>query len=302
MNGPRILQLGATGQLGRALISAARVKGLHLEALSREEADFARPDAIAGIARDFDCDLVVNATAYTAVDKAESEEDLARTVNADAVGALAEACAARRLPLIHVSTDYVFDGAGTAPYREDDPTGPINAYGRSKLAGEQVLRQAGGPHVILRSSWVFSADGANFVKTMLRLGADRDTLNVVDDQFGCPTAASDLAEAVLTVAQRIHAGASPALFGTFHYSGSGPTTWRRFAEAIMEGARDWAGTRAQIRPITTADYPTPARRPLYSVLDCAKIENVYGISPVPWPVALANVLRQLQARKEMAGS
>lgn len=301
MSGPRILQFGTIGQLGRELIDAAHSGGVRLTAMTLEEADFTKPDDIARIVQGADCDVVVNATAYTAVDKAESEEDLAYTINAGTVGVLAGACAERGLPLIHVSTDYVFDGASTSPYRESDSSGPINAYGRTKLAGERAVQNAGPAHVIIRSSWIFSAHGANFVKTMLRLGAERDTLSVVDDQLGCPTAAADLADAILKVARRLHAGASPDHFGVFHYTGSGATSWRRFAQAIMAGGRDWAGTDAQIRPIATADYPTPARRPLYSVLDCTKIRTVYGIKSVPWPVALENVLRQLQSQKEMSG-
>jgi dTDP-4-dehydrorhamnose reductase len=301
MSAPRILQFGTIGQLGRELIDAARSRGIGLDARSLEEADFTRPDDIAKIVRQADCDIVVNATAYTAVDKAESEEALAHTINADTVGVLARACAERGLPLIHVSTDYVFDGAKRSPYLESDVTGPINAYGRTKLAGEQAVRDGLRAHVIIRSSWIFSAHGANFVKTMLRLGAERDALNVVDDQLGCPTAAADLADAILEIVRQIRAGASPDHFGVFHYAGSGETSWRGFAQAIMDGARDWAGTRAQIRPIATADYPTPARRPLYSVLDCTKIQNRYGIKPVPWGLALQKMLRQLQSQRETPG-
>jgi len=300
MTAPHILQFGTVGQLGRELIDAARAGGIRLDARTLEQADFTRPDDIARIVRETDCDIVVNATAYTAVDKAESEEELACTINARTVGVLAKTCAERGLPLIHVSTDYVFDGAKGTPYLEDDITNPLSAYGRTKLAGERAVQGACPAHVIIRSSWIFSPHGANFVKTMLRLGAERDTLGVVDDQLGCPTAAADLADAILKIARRLHAGASPDHFGIYHFTGSGQTSWRHFAEAIMTGARDWAGTKAQIRPITTAQYPTPARRPLYSVLDCAKIESIYGIVPVPWQIALEKVLRQLQSQKEMS--
>jgi len=292
---PRILQFGTIGQLGLELIRAAESNGVDLELVTLEEADFTRPDdVVRAVERAKDIDVVVNAAAYTAVDKAESEEALAKTINADTVGSLAKACAARGLPLVHVSTDYVFDGTKTVPYVESDRTNPLSAYGRTKLAGEQAIRDVLKAHVIIRTSWVYSVYGANFVKTMLRLGAERDVLNVVDDQTGAPTSAADLAQAILTVAKRLHLGANEDHYGVFHYTGGGVTTWRRFAEAIFEQSADWAGIKARVVPIATADYPTPAARPKNSCLDCGKIGRSYGIATVPWQSALKSVLEELK--------
>jgi dTDP-4-dehydrorhamnose reductase len=298
-----VLQFGATGQLARASIRAAAARPqIRLRALARDVADFRAPESAAmAVWQAERLDVVINATAYTAVDKAESEEALAHTVNAEAVGVLAEACRARGVPLIHISTDYVFDGIKPAPYREDDPTRPLGAYGRTKLAGEDAIRARLDRHAIVRTSWIYSADGANFVKTMLRLGAEREELRVVDDQHGAPTAAAGLAEALLTIAERIARGAPAEAFGTFHYSDAGETTWRRFAEAIFAGA-PWANIRARVVPIPTADYPTPARRPQNSRLDCAKIEHVYDIRRQPWQPSLTRVLDEIATARRGDGT
>ena len=262
--------------------------------VSRNQADFSDPDApVRALSGCPDAAIVVNATGYTAVDRAESEEVLARTVNGAAVGALAASCAARRLPLIHVSTDYVFDGTGPAPYTEAEPVAPINAYGRSKLEGEDKIRAALVEHVILRTAWVYSPFRANFVKTMLRLGVERDELKVVDDQLGSPTAAADIAEAILDIASRI-ADRRP-VWGTFHYSGGGITSWCKFAGEIFRQAQDlgWP-VKAQLTPIATSAYPTPARRPQNSSLNCDKVAAAYGVRQKPWPEALARVLVRLK--------
>jgi dTDP-4-dehydrorhamnose reductase len=280
-----LLQFGTSGQLGDALV---RVLGeddrFASLALGRERADFTRPDEIERAVRDAaSLDLVVNAAAYTAVDKAEEEETLAYRINAEAVEVLARSCAARGVPLIHVSTDYVYDGAKSAPYREDDATAPLNAYGRTKLAGEEMIRRHLPAHVILRTSWIYGGHGRNFLKTMLRLGRERDEVRVVADQHGAPTSAMSLAMAIRAIARGL--AASPS-FGTFHYADGGETSWCGFAEEIFRQA----GLRARAVPIATADYPTPARRPANSRLDTAKISRTFGVRPPAWQSSLAAVL------------
>ncbi len=292
---PRILQFGTIGQLGTELIHLAEPNGVDLQAVTLEEGDFTRPDDVVRAVRNAGpLDAVVNAAAYTAVDKAESNEALAAVINAGTVGVLAACCAELGVPLIHVSTDYVYDGRKTSPYVESDPVSPQNVYGRTKLAGEEAIRRAQPAHVILRTSWVYSPYGANFVKTMLRLAAEREELRVVDDQFGAPTAAADLAQAIFTIVKRLAAGPVEDGYGVFHYTGGGETTWCRFAQAILEQSRDWSQPKARIVPITTADYPTPAARPENSRLDCGKIKRVYGIATVPWQTALGLTLDVLK--------
>jgi dTDP-4-dehydrorhamnose reductase len=292
------LVFGTTGQLARALGDAAgRCTRVALTAVPRTEADFRYPQQVRdAVARARDFDIVINAVAYTAVDKAESEEDVALAVNATSVEVLAQACRARDLPLIHVSTDYVFDGTKSTAYREDDPVAPLNAYGRTKLAGENAIRATLERHAIVRTSWVYSAHGANFVKTMLRLGRERTQLRVVDDQWGSPTSAQSLAAALLAMAGRIMRSGPRELFGTFHYIDRGETTWSRFAVEIFR----LAGLDVHVDPIATADYPTPARRPLNSRLDCAKIEAVYGIVRPRWQDSLSQVRKTLHAEGLMS--
>ena len=289
----RILQFGTTGQLAREMLARAG-EGAAVQALSRGDVDLADAAAVEAAVMAADADLVLNAAAYTAVDQAETEQPLAFAVNAEAPGAMARACAARGLPLVHISTDYVFDGDKAGAWTEADRTGPINAYGRSKLAGERAVLESGASALILRASWVFSPYGRNFVKTMLAL-ADRPELRVVDDQRGRPTAAGDLADFILAAAPRL-AGRDPALFGVFHFAGEGATSWRGFAEAIFEAA---GGPRPKVVPITTADYPTPARRPRNSELDCGKLERVHGVRPRPWSAGLAEALAALNTSSEV---
>jgi dTDP-4-dehydrorhamnose reductase len=290
----RILQFGATGQVARELSAAARECDSTIKTLSRAEADFARPEEVTAAFRQYPADIVINAAAYTAVDKAESEPDLARKINATAVGALAEACASRGVPLLHVSTDYVFDGRKPASYVEDDSPNPLNVYGRTKWEGEEAIRQAGGPHVILRTSWVYSRHGANFPKTILRLAAERDRLNIVSDQRGCPTSAADIAATILSIAHRLSGNAQPGQLGTFHYAGAPDTSWFEFAGAIVAQARSWAGLKAELHPIPSISYPTPAQRPPNSRLDCTKLANAYAIVPKSWRHSLELVLNQLK--------
>ncbi len=284
----KVLQFGATGQMALELIARSPRHGVRLTALSRAQADLTDPAAIARIVEQSDADLVINAAAYTAVDKAEAERDVAFLVNAESPAAMARVCAARGVPLINVSTDYVFNGSGSRPWREDDATAPINAYGDSKLAGEQAIAASDARAVTLRTSWVFSAHGANFVKTMLRF-ADRPELKVVDDQIGCPTFAGDLAEAALTVALRL-ARDENAPTGVFHFAGAEAVSWHEFATAIFAAKGPPVPV---VLPIPTRDYPTPAARPANSVLDCARIGSAFGIVPRPWRDGLNETLAEL---------
>ena len=290
---PRILQFGATGQVARELIARDRHKAV--TALTRDQVDLRNAPAIAEAIADADADLVVNAAAYTAVDRAESEEDLAFAINAAAPGVMAQACARRKLPLIHLSTDYVFDGEKTEAWVEDDPLRPVNAYGRSKAAGEAAVAQCGARALIVRTSWVFSPYGLNFVKTMLAAARARDDLRVVDDQHGRPTAAGEIAEFIFAVAPALTSAIGDASAGVFHFAGEGATTWRGLAEAIFAHT---PGPRPRITPIPTADYPTPARRPMNSGLDCDKLERALGVKPRPWREGLAETLRKLGAEAQ----
>ena len=281
-----ILQFGQSGQLGTELIVAlSKDSNFGATILGRAQADFTDPSAIESAVLKADAlDVVINAVAYTAVDRAEQEEALAHRVNAEAVDAMARACAARGVPLIHVSTDYVYDGAKAGPYVESDPTAPLNAYGRTKLAGEDRIRDRLPAHVILRTSWIYSAGGRNFMTTMLRLGAERDEVRVVDDQYGAPTSARDLAEAIAVIARQI-TGPAPQ-FGTYHYANAGETSWHGFAAEIFRQA----GLKARAVPIPASEYPTPARRPANSRLDLTKISRIFGIEPPVWQASLAKVL------------
>jgi dTDP-4-dehydrorhamnose reductase len=279
----RLLVFGKTGQVARELERIAPAAVF----LGREEADLMDPAACAAAVADSDAQAIINAAAWTAVDKAEAEEPAATVVNGDAPAAMARAAAAKGVPFLHVSTDYVFDGAGDRPFTPDQPTAPLGAYGRSKLAGEIGVRAAGGPHLILRTSWVVSAHGTNFVKTMLRLGAERDSLRVVADQIGGPTPAADIASALVMVATALRNGAPG---GTHHFSGSPDTSWADFARAIMAEA----DLSCRVENIPTADYPTPARRPLNSRLDCTSLQDVFGIPRPDWRQGLANILKELR--------
>lgn len=291
-----ILLTGAGGQLGREVARQAAAAGLAVHAAGRDELDVTNGAAVAHAVARLAPRLVVNAAAYTAVDRAETEPEAAHAVNRDGPAHLARACALAGAPLVHVSTDYVFDGSNGAAYSEGDAVAPLGVYGASKLAGEQAVRAALDRHVILRTSWVYGVEGGNFVRTMLRLGAERDVLRVVDDQRGSPTAAADLAAAVLAMARRLLERAPPAGgFGTFHCAGGGETTWHGFAGEIFRLAAARGARVPRLEPITTADYPTPACRPATSVLDCARLGRVYGIRLRPWREALAETLDRILA-------
>lgn len=281
----KLLVFGKTGQVATEL-QRRLPAGVQAVFLGRDHADLVDPASCAAAIADGRTEAVINAAAWTAVDKAESEEALASVVNGDAPTAMAEACAKAQIPFLHISTDYVFSGQGDRPFRPEDPVAPLGAYGRSKLKGEEGVRAAGGQHLILRTSWVFSAHGANFVKTMLRLGRERDLLKVVADQHGGPTPAAAIADALLTAALAMKAGAAG---GTHHFSGAPDATWADFAREIMTRA----GLSCRIEGIPTSDYPTPAQRPLNSRLDCSALEAAFGIPRPDWRAGLDEVLKEL---------
>lgn len=292
MSGMRVLVTGGKGQLGRAVSRRGAAVGHAITALDVDALDLRDAAAVASTIASASIDAVINAAAYTAVDKAESERDAAFAINETGAANLARACAERRVRLLHVSTDYVFDGTGTRPYREDDPLAPLGVYGESKAAGERAVIAAGG--TVVRTSWLFEAKGPSFVHTMLRLAKERPVLRVVADQHGCPTWADDLADGLFALA------ALTALERVYHYCNAEPTTWHAFATAIVEQARDTGRANApalaceRIDAITTADYPTPARRPAYSVLDTTRLQAL-GIVPPSWRRGLAEVVAQEMA-------
>jgi dTDP-4-dehydrorhamnose reductase len=289
----KLLVFGCGGQVGQALLQAELPQGFSIVGLTRPEADLTDASRLATLIEVIRPDLVINAGAYTAVDRAESEPDAAFACNRDGPANLASLCARNELPLIHLSTDYVFDGSRTGAWREDDPTAPMGVYGASKLAGEQAVRERTDRYVIIRTAWVYSATGQNFVKTMLRLGDQRDELRIVADQTGCPTAAREIARAVLVVAEGLPADPAAGRYGTYHYCGRGETTWYGFAEAIFALARPYRRTTPHLVPISTADYPTPARRPANSVLDCSRIEKDYAVERPLWLDSLSTVINEL---------
>lgn len=278
-----ILVFGKSGQVATEL---ARLVPDAVYA-GRDLADLANPAACRDLVLDMAPSGIINAAAFTAVDRAEADEDRATRINGDAPGAMAQAAARLGVPFVHISTDYVFDGAGDQPFAPDHPPQPVNAYGRSKLLGEQAVVAAGGMSAILRTSWVFSAHGSNFVKTMLRLGAERDRISVVADQIGGPTPADAIAHACLTMLERLRADQS--LAGIYHFAGSPDTSWAGFARAIMAQA----GLDCAVQDIATADYPTPARRPQNSRLDCTSL-TALGLERPDWRAGLARVLSEME--------
>jgi dTDP-4-dehydrorhamnose reductase len=278
-----VLVFGKTGQVATELQRQAKVR-----ALDRTKADLTDPAACAEAILRHRPNAVINAAAYTAVDQAESDEGTATLVNGGAPGAMAGACADLGIPFIHISTDYVFDGSGTAPWSVDAPTGPLGAYGRSKLAGEAAIQAAGGTSVILRTSWVVSAHGSNFVKTMLRLGAERDHLTIVADQVGGPTPAQDIAAACLSIAAQLRA--DPPKSGTYHFSGAPDVSWADFAREIFRQA----GITCEVVDIPTSAFPTPAKRPSNSRMDCSDTTERFGISRPDWRSTLSQIIQEIQ--------
>jgi dTDP-4-dehydrorhamnose reductase len=292
----RILCIGSHGQLARALTERGAAHGIVLIPLGRPELDLTVSANIESAIARVECDIIVNTAAYTAVDQAETEQEIAFAVNARGAELIAAAAKNKGIPFIHLSTDYVFDGGSSEPYREEDPVAPINAYGRSKLAGEIAVQKSQPDSVIIRTAWVYSPYGTNFIETMLRLAVQRDEISVVADQHGSPTSALDLADAVFSVARNLIEHKRDHIFrGVFHMVGAGSTTWAEFAAYIFEQSRRLGGPSARIRRISAAEYPALVRRPLNSRLNTSKLAEVHGITLPHWHVsAVACVQRLVQ--------
>lgn len=288
----RVLVFGAGGQLGTHLLATSPPPDVAVMGVTRAEADICDKGAVEAAIATHRPSTIVNAGAFTAVDKSESEREQAFRVNRDGARVLAEAANAAGIPIIHLSTDYVFDGKGRTPYVESDAVAPQGVYARSKEEGERAVRDAAGKHIILRTAWVYGPFGANFMRTMLRLGAERDELGIVDDQTGCPTATGDIAAAILTMIDTLERPDFRA-WGTYHYVGGDVVTWYGFAVMIFAEAAKLGRKTPRLRPITTAEYPTPAARPAYSVLSTAKIEREFGIKPAPLRRSLVASLQTL---------
>lgn len=298
-----VLVFGGNGQVGQELLRALAPFG-NVVATTRsgllpdgrvcEIADFGEPESLPALLDRLRPSVVINAAAYTAVDRAEQESEAAFLVNAQAPGVIARWCAAHRVPMVHYSTDYVFNGEGTAPYRENEPTAPLGVYGTSKRDGEEAVRAAGGRHLIFRTAWVYASHGGNFLRTMLRVGAERDELHVVADQVGTPTPAALIADVTVKALQH-----PDQLSGTWHLTASGQTSWHGFAEAIFNEAKA-AGLLAKapmVHAISSAEYPTPAKRPSWSVLDNRKLQQDFGIVLPPWEQGLHRIIGELASAK-----
>lgn len=292
----KVLVTGRRGQLVQSLLERGQSWPDHeLVAIGTPELDLSAPGSAAGAVRAIRPDVVVNAAAYTAVDKAEDEPELALAVNATGAGELASAAQEFGAPIIHISTDYVFDGGGTGRYREEDEVGPIGVYGRTKLAGEERVRSGNPAHFILRTSWVYSPFGANFVKTMLRVAQGRDELTVVGDQVGNPTSALDLADAIGVVLGRISSGESERLVGTYHVGGTGEASWAEFAREIFAVSMEMGGPSADVRAISTSEWPTRAKRPANSRLNSSRFSDNFGFSMPDWRQSVRPVVGRLLA-------
>lgn len=288
----RILVTGSNGQLGWELCSQGSLHGFQVIPCDLPELDITKKSEVNRVIHESKASLVVNAAAYTAVDQAESEPDSAFRVNRDGPTHLAKACQKENIPLVHISTDYVFDGSKRGAYIETDEISPIGVYGKSKAAGEEKIRTGIEEHIIVRTSWLYSTHGQNFVKTMLRLGAEREVLRVVADQHGCPTYTGDLAEAILAIAKQVGEG-RPVPWGTYHYCGKGASTWHEFAEAVFQFARQYEPLAVKhVEAISTSEYPTPAKRPANSVLGCTLIEKAFGLTPKPWAQSLGVMINR----------
>lgn len=289
----RILVTGKEGQVDTSLQVQAEKLGLEIIRIGLPEIDLSQPASLEGPVREARPDVIISSAAYTAVDKAETEAELAQTINGDAPGMLAKLAAELNIPILHLSTDYVFAGDKDSPYNESDIPAPVNVYGKTKLSGEEQIRAETNNHVILRTAWVYSPYGNNFVKTMLRLGETRDELNVVSDQQGCPTYAPEIARALLAIAQQVAIDRDPTIRGTFHLTGQGDTTWAEFASAIFAGASKRGRKPVRVNPIRTAEYPTAASRPANSRLNGDKLDAIYGLRLDPWDVSLDDCLNKL---------
>jgi dTDP-4-dehydrorhamnose reductase len=292
----KLLVTGCKGMLGHDLAPKLREAGLVLQCVDRAEMDITKRSVVLNHVGEVKPDLVINCAAYTAVDKAESEQAVAFAVNRDGPAHLAEACGKEGIPLVHISTDYVFDGKSIRPYREDNAVNPIGVYAQSKWEGEEEVRRRLDTHIIIRTSWLFGSQGKNFVKTILRLAGERDQLKVVNDQKGCPTWTGHLAKALSQIAEVMRKNGENTPWGTYHYCGREATTWFDFAVDIVETAKRYKQLKiSQIAGIPTSDYPTLAKRPMNSVLDCRKIRREFGIAQEPWKEGLDIVVRELVA-------
>lgn len=291
----RVLVAGSAGQVARALAEAPD-RGFTLKAFGRPDFDLEQRQTVEAVFDSFAPDVVINAAAYTAVDKAESESDVAMRINADGAGLLAEMAANVGAPILHLSTDYVFAGDKASPYVESDPVGPAGAYGRSKLEGERRVAAANPKHLILRTAWVHAPYGTNFVRTMLRLAETRPELGVVADQYGAPTYAADIAEGLLDIAARIAAG-GPAPWGVYHMASSGACVWADFAEHVFAASAAAGGPSAKVNRISTAEYPTAARRPANSRLDCGRLRSDYGVALPDWRSGVDRCVARLLAQR-----
>lgn len=291
----RIAVTGHNGQVVRSLIERARNGTATVIPVGRPELDLTRPESIAGAIRPLRPDIILSVAAYTAVDRAETEPSLARRVNCDGARAVAKTARGLSIPVVHLSTDYVFDGSGTRPWREDDAPAPISVYGRTKLAGERAVAETTPNHAILRTAWVYGPYGSNFVRTMLRLARDRNEVRVVADQTGNPSCSLDIADGLLAVAANLLAAPAPERRGLFHMAGGGETSWADFAEAIFRASAAIGGPTATVRRIATTDYPTAAVRPANSRLDCDRLARIHGVALPRWEDALLPVVARLVA-------
>ncbi|MBD2749442.1 dTDP-4-dehydrorhamnose reductase [Microvirga sp. BT688] len=297
----RIIVIGKEGQVARSLAERARAHGAQAVLVGRPKLDLADPSGIEDALVETGGDVIVNAAAYTAVDQAESAPELAEAINGIGAGVVAGAAAAMNVPLIHISTDYVFDGTADHPYREDDPVSPLGVYGASKLLGEEAVAAEAENYAILRTAWVYSPFGKNFVKTMLRLAGDRDEVGVVADQHGSPTSALDIADGIIAVARNLlEKPEDKNLRGVFHMAGAGFASWAEFATEIFTLSAHLEGPSAKVRPIATSDYPTPAKRPANSRLDCTRLKEVHGVVLPHWRSSLEPCVKRLieETRKE----
>jgi len=289
----KILLTGSKGQLGREVVKAGINAGLDIISMDLPEIDITDSEKLIRIFSELKPSIVINAAAYTAVDLAEMQKNLCYAVNLDGPANLTRLCGKNKARLIHISTDYVFDGKANKPYGENDPVSPVNVYGHSKAEGEKAVLAGPGKHIILRTSWLYGRYGKNFIKTMLRMGQEKKTIQVVNDQYGCPTCAYDLAEVIIVIAQRLMEDQSNNS-GIYHYCGKDITTWYEFAISIFQLAGELGlKNMPLVRPITTSQFPTAAKRPLYTALDCSLIEKSFGVELKPWKYSLKKTIHQI---------
>ncbi|GGY53956.1 dTDP-4-dehydrorhamnose reductase [Parvularcula lutaonensis] len=299
MSALTILVAGKSGQVARSLVEAAEKRsGLKLTAMGRPELDIADRESVESALARVKPDILINAAAYTAVDNAENDREAAYAGNEAGPRHLAEASAAQGIPMIHISTDYVFDGEASRPYTEQDAVSPLGVYGKSKFAGEEAVAHANPEHLILRTAWVYGAFGKNFLKTMLAVAENRDELRVVADQKGAPTSSHDIAEALLDLAEKVGPGADPDLYGTYHMTARGECVWAEFAEAIFAASAAIGGPTASVEHIPSSEYPTPAKRPAYSVLDSSALEKAFGVRLPDWREPVASIVARILKEKD----